>query len=159
MDTNKQKCEELRKIRMQMANVLGIPDLIRKEPCNFEGECNGTCPACYMEERALMDKLYELHSNGLLAAVYGDKTQKLKNEIDESYWEDLLKVEDILDGEIIAETADSSGGESFETHTLGQVRPFSEEDFGLQSPFRTDKSFINNLVSPFRTDKHKDKKG
>ena len=154
-----------------MADVLGISDLIRKEPCNFEGECKGTCPACYMEERALMDKLYELHSNGLIAAVYGDKTQKLKNEIEASHWEDLLKVEDILDGDIIAETdsdeseynvdetADSSEGESFETHTLGQVRPFSEEDFGLQSPFRTDKSFINNLVSPFRTDKHKDKKG
>ena len=60
MNTNKQKCEELRKIRMQMTNDLDIPDLIRKEHCNFE----------------------------------------------------------------------------------------------LESPFRTDKSFINDLLSPFRTDKH-----
>lgn len=64
MDTNKQKCEEPRKIRMQMDNSLGIHELIRKEPCNFE----------------------------------------------------------------------------------------------LESPFRTDKPFINDLLSPFRTDKHKDNK-
>lgn len=60
MNTNKQKCEELRKIRMQITNDLDISDLIRKEPCNFE----------------------------------------------------------------------------------------------LESPFRTDKPFINDLLSPFRTDKH-----
>lgn len=60
---NKQKCEELRKIRVKMAEELGIPWVVRQEPCNFNGVCKGTCPTCYKEERALMDRLYELSKN------------------------------------------------------------------------------------------------
>lgn len=48
--SNKQKCEELRKIRVSLAKKLGIQDKIRQTPCDFKGECKGTCPACEKEE-------------------------------------------------------------------------------------------------------------
>ena len=51
--SNKQKCEELRKIRVSLAKKLGIQDKIRQTPCDFKGECKGTCPACEKEERLL----------------------------------------------------------------------------------------------------------
>ena len=69
LDMHKRKCEELRKIRVTMAKTLGVPDMVRKEPCNFEGECHGICPACYMEERALMDRIYELSKNGVVLTL------------------------------------------------------------------------------------------
>lgn len=75
---HKQKCENLRQIRVKMAETLGIPDAVRKEPCNFKGECSGTCPACYMEERVLMDKIYEMYNNGMMDMIFGDDIKELK---------------------------------------------------------------------------------
>lgn len=37
-DICKIKCEELRKIRVEMAKTLGIPEAVRDEPCNFKGQ-------------------------------------------------------------------------------------------------------------------------
>lgn len=60
---NKEKCEELRKLRVKIAEDLGKPELVRNEPCNFTGECSGTCPACYKEEEVLMKELYNAYEN------------------------------------------------------------------------------------------------
>lgn len=78
-NTHKQKCEELRKIRVKMAETLGIPEAVRKEPCNFDGECRGTCPACYMEEKALMDRIYELSQNGMMDMIFGDTAKEIQD--------------------------------------------------------------------------------
>ncbi len=75
-DTHKRKCEELRKIRMQMARTLGVPELVRDEPCNYSGQCHGTCPACYMEEKALMDRIYELLKSGVVLTIKGSEFEK-----------------------------------------------------------------------------------
>lgn len=80
---HKQKCEELRKIRIKMADKLGIPEKIRREPCNFEGDCSGTCPACYMEERALMDRIYELSKDKSINTIFEDMNSKTKNNNNE----------------------------------------------------------------------------
>jgi hypothetical protein len=82
-DEHKKKCEELRKIRKSMAKTLGAPELIRDEPCNYEGHCSGTCPACYMEERALMDRIYKLHENGIINMVYSDDIKNMQRKIEE----------------------------------------------------------------------------
>lgn len=78
---HKQECEELRKIRIKMAETLGIPEAVRKEPCNFDGVCSGTCPACYMEEKALMDRIYELSQNGMLDMVFGDVAKEIQDNV------------------------------------------------------------------------------
>lgn len=76
---HKQKCEELRKIRIKMAETLGIPEAVRKEPCNFDGVCSGTCPACYMEEQALMGRIYELSKNGMMDMIFGDVAKEIQD--------------------------------------------------------------------------------
>ena len=68
-DMHKRKCEELRKVRVEMARTLGVPEVVRDEPCNYNGPCLGTCPACYMEEKALMDRIYELSNSGVVVTV------------------------------------------------------------------------------------------
>ena len=50
---HKQKCEELRRIRIHLAEKLGVSDKIKQTPCEFKGECKGTCPACEAEEKFL----------------------------------------------------------------------------------------------------------
>lgn len=47
----KEKCNELKKIRKNLADKLNI-DLHQTE-CKYEGECKGTCPKCQSEEKIL----------------------------------------------------------------------------------------------------------
>ncbi|MBO5388299.1 MAG: hypothetical protein J6A59_09195 [Lachnospiraceae bacterium] len=65
--SNKQKCEELRKIRVSLAKKLGIQGKIRQTPCDYKGECKGTCPACEKEERLLNKEM--LGRIGLVAGM------------------------------------------------------------------------------------------
>ena len=60
---NKQRCEELRLIRKDLADKLGVGYKIRSTPCEFKGKCKGTCPACEAEEKILLDALYMFNSN------------------------------------------------------------------------------------------------
>lgn len=53
MDQHKQRCEELRKIRIELGNKLGLSDKIKQTPCEYQGPCKGTCPACAAEEKLL----------------------------------------------------------------------------------------------------------
>ncbi|MBQ2802438.1 MAG: hypothetical protein IJF07_00880 [Lachnospiraceae bacterium] len=58
---HKEKCKELKKIRAQIAEELGV-DLQQRE-CTYEGYCSGTCPKCKSEEiklnMAIMKKQLE----------------------------------------------------------------------------------------------------
>lgn len=122
---NKEKCEELRKIRVRMAENLGIPEKIRQEPCNYKGECSGTCPACYKEEQILMERIYELYQTGMMDMVYGDKNSQLKVEIESKF--DDFTMGDVLEGYEIADD------------TLDEV---DEQNEFLKDSFdKTDKAF------------------
>ena len=90
---HKQKCEELRKIRVKMANTLGVPNVVRKEPCNFKGDCKGTCPACYMEEKALMDRIYELAQDGRMDMLFGEDIKVLETLSNTDDFFDMGEVE------------------------------------------------------------------
>lgn len=57
MSKHKQKCETLRKIRIAIAEKLGLKGKIKEEPCNFDGDCKGTCPACQKEENMLKEAM------------------------------------------------------------------------------------------------------
>lgn len=48
---NKEKCRELKSIRKQMADNLGVE--LNQTECTYEGECSGTCPKCQKEEKTL----------------------------------------------------------------------------------------------------------
>ena len=56
---NKEKCKELREIRVRLSKELNISYLISSEPCTYQGLCNGTCPRCEYEERILLDEIYK----------------------------------------------------------------------------------------------------
>jgi hypothetical protein len=101
---HKEKCEELRKIRKNMATTLGIPSVVRDEPCNYNGHCSGTCPACYMEERALMDRIYELSENGMINLMYSKEIKDLENKIEHDLWE-----ASVFEGDMEGEIADGFG--------------------------------------------------
>ncbi|MBR5170427.1 MAG: hypothetical protein IKW85_07655 [Muribaculaceae bacterium] len=47
MKRDKQICETLKQIRLDIARAHGIEYTPRN--CNHEGDCAGTCPACYSE--------------------------------------------------------------------------------------------------------------
>lgn len=49
--THREKCKELKEMRRQMADKIGV-DLHQRE-CTYEGECSGTCPKCAQEEKTL----------------------------------------------------------------------------------------------------------
>lgn len=66
---HKKRCEELRKIRVKLADQMGLGDKIKRTPCDFNGECKGTCPACKAEEIMLSKAL--LKKAGTATAVAG----------------------------------------------------------------------------------------
>lgn len=48
---HKQTCLELKKMRAEMAEKLGID--LKQTECTYEGYCSGTCPKCRKEEMML----------------------------------------------------------------------------------------------------------
>lgn len=57
MQNSKEKCKELKKVRKELADKLGI-DLQQTE-CTFKGECKGTCLKCKKEEELLNKNLLQ----------------------------------------------------------------------------------------------------
>ena len=58
----KKICEELKSIRERVAAVNGID--YHATPCDYEGECPGTCPTCESELKYLNDRLKEKKERG-----------------------------------------------------------------------------------------------
>ena len=78
-------CKEMKKFRERLANEHGIPGFEYKE-CDFEGDCQGFCPACDAEAKKLFELLKE------------------KDPINKVNVSDLEKVEipkDVLAGKIV----------------------------------------------------------
>lgn len=55
MNKGRKTCEELKRIRKQLANDNGISYC--PSECKFEGECSGTCPKCDSEIRYIENEL------------------------------------------------------------------------------------------------------
>ena len=48
---HKAKCKAMKKIRKQIADVIGVE--LHQTECTYQGECSGTCPKCAQEEKIL----------------------------------------------------------------------------------------------------------
>lgn len=81
MNTGKEKCEILRRIRQSVAKKYGLD--YEPSECTYEGECSGTCPKCDAELEMLQRQLdsrgyIDVDSNGfesfeeLFEDLYGD---------------------------------------------------------------------------------------
>ena len=49
--THREKCEQLKALRKEMADKVGVD--LHQTVCTYEGECSGTCPKCAKEESIL----------------------------------------------------------------------------------------------------------
>lgn len=73
----KEKCEALKSLRKKIADENGIPYEPRE--CNFEGECDGTCPACEAEADYLNCEIKKLEERGTFEAY---EKEKIREELE-----------------------------------------------------------------------------
>ena len=69
MNPGKDICNRLKAVRRSIAAENGIP--LEVEECNFNGECQGTCPRCEAEARYLENALADRLRLGKVATVAG----------------------------------------------------------------------------------------
>ena len=62
-------CAALKQVRKRVADTNGI--VYAPKECHFEGDCNGTCPACEAEVRYLEHQLDLLRKTGKAVTVMG----------------------------------------------------------------------------------------
>ncbi len=62
-------CAALKQVRRRVAETNGI--VYTSKECHFEGNCNGTCPACEAEVRYLEHQLNLLRKAGKAVTVMG----------------------------------------------------------------------------------------
>ncbi len=72
MAKGKDVCEELKRIRKQIAKANGID--YQPTLCTHEGDCLGTCPACEQEVRFLTQQLANRTRMGKAVSVIGVAT-------------------------------------------------------------------------------------
>ena len=53
--TDKEKCNQLKAIRKDIADKLGID--LNQQNCEYDGDCDATCPKCEQEEMMLNEAL------------------------------------------------------------------------------------------------------
>ena len=69
MKKGKTICNTLKQIRLDVARANGIE--YTPVPCDHEGECSGTCPACEREVRFLENEIARKRSLGKAALIAG----------------------------------------------------------------------------------------
>lgn len=79
--TGKQRCEFLKRIRIETAAINGI-DLPAVPECTYQGPCPGYCEVCDNEARLLGKKISELEAKGTKIALLDDY-KKIINELPE----------------------------------------------------------------------------
>lgn len=104
----KQKCEILKSIRRDIAKAndisLDIPE------CTHKGECQGTCPRCESEVKALERQLEARRRRGLKVAVAGISagvialTASSCDVIDD--FSSFIKGEELLQGDMMMESTE-----------------------------------------------------
>lgn len=62
-------CNELKRIRQQIADDNGIP--LESHECHYEGPCKGTCPRCDAELHYLEREIGKKHKLGKAAIIAG----------------------------------------------------------------------------------------
>ena len=84
MEKGKDICEKLKQIRIDIARANNID--YHPTPCEHEGDCDGTCPACESELKYLEEELSKKNQNVNLV----DDTTRHKFFIREEDFEPLM---------------------------------------------------------------------
>ncbi len=69
MARGKSICKTLKAVRQRIADANGI--VYKPQPCDYQGDCLGTCPACEAEVRYLENQLAVIRRKGVAATVVG----------------------------------------------------------------------------------------
>jgi len=138
--TGKVKCEFLKQIRKEMAEVNGIPYEPRE--CDHEGDCSGTCPFCEQEASTLLSELKKKEEQGV----------QIKTDIPSCALLDEMKEE----MEHIKEMLSPTGSICIGDETVEQrMRRLQEEDIQriMEEQIRTTMGIMMNdvLVSSYAT--------
>lgn len=71
------KCELLKSIRKTIADMNGIE--YEPTPCDYDGECPGTCPRCDQESAWLMSELRRKEAAGSPIRIGVESLEELEN--------------------------------------------------------------------------------
>lgn len=114
MKPGKKICELLKSIRADIASANEID--YRPTPCNYEGDCSGTCPQCDNEVRWLENQLRVRHSLGKAVTIVGLSLATVPAlsscvgnvERPLAGAEDVDTTEQVLEGDVVAPEPDST---------------------------------------------------
>lgn len=159
---NKRRCEQLRLIRKDLAEKLGIGYKIRSTPCEFKGKCKGTCPACEAEEKALLNALYKFNSNKgikISNTISDDRTKGFTNlptatpGMPAPY--EYLQNEHIKNSTKDNKDTDKANISSDEYLVMGEpataVDEFGEDSFSITEPLETP-GYFGGISSEYNVD-------
>lgn len=149
--TGKEKCELLKSIRKNIAEMNGIE--YYPEQCNHEGNCPGFCPRCDMEASYLMKELRKKEAAGFPIRIDTESLAQFESLSSEHIEEDdedcivcdirtpgIIAPPEDLDGDIMPLQGDVAMPDDFE----GEPDENDEEDISSEDPINGEQLLEDN---------------
>lgn len=149
--TGKEKCELLKSIRKNIAEMNGIE--YYPEQCNHEGNCPGFCPRCDMEASYLMKELRKKEVAGFPIRIDTESLAQFESLSSEPIEEDdedcivgdirtpgIIAPPEDLDGDIMPLQGDVAMPNDFE----GEPDENDEEDISSEDPINGEQLLEDN---------------
>ena len=149
--TGKEKCELLKSIRKNIAEMNGIE--YYPEQCNHEGNCPGFCPRCDMEASYLMKELRKKEAAGFPIRIDTESLAQFESLSSEPIEEDdedcivgdirtpgIIASPEDLDGDIMPLQGDVAMPDDFE----GEPDENDEEDISSEDPINGEQLLADN---------------
>ena len=149
--TGKEKCELLKAIRKNIAEMNGIE--YYPEQCNHEGNCPGFCPRCDMEASYLMKELRKKEAAGFPIRIDTESLAQFESLSSEPIEEDdedcivgdirtpgIIAPPEDLDGDIMTLQGDVAMPDDFE----GEPYENYEEDISSEDPINGEQLLEDN---------------
>ena len=109
MNKHRKKCEQLKEIRKNVADTLGVE--LNQTVCTYERDCKGTCPKCRQEEQKLSKALLAgtAVAAGAALLLTGCGTEKIDLELEgalelnqpDEIVTEFITGEEQLDGDVV----------------------------------------------------------
>ena len=149
--TGKEKCEMLKAIRKNIAEMNGIE--YYPEQCDHEGNCPGFCPRCDMEASYLMKELRKKEAAGFPIRIDTESLAQFESLSSEPIEEDdddcivgdiptpgIIESLEDLDGDIMPLQGDVAMPDDFE----GEPDENDEEDISSEDPINGEQLLEDN---------------
>lgn len=149
--TGKEKCELLKSIRKNIAEMNGIE--YYPEQCDHEGNCPGFCPRCDMEASYLMKELRKKEAAGFPIRIDTESLAQFESLSSEPIEEDdedciagdirtpgIIAPPEDLDGDIMPLQGDVAMHDDFE----GEPDENDEEDISSEDPINGEQLLEDN---------------